>query len=365
MRSEAYKLTGFTAVISALGFMLRWLQNMRIIDPETGLAVRGAGISGLVITLVVLVVAALGFAAFYVLRGGVEPQTSDRALTGRTIVHTIVNLIPAGLLAISGLVQFFQADEFTWTRSELGIRRILAVITIAAAYAVYLVVDGARKPEKVKSGRAGASFLLIFGAVWLIAVYKSAASDPVIWRFAVEVLGICATLMAFFYVAGYFFDVPNAKVSIFFCETSAFLCIMTCIDEHTLGEALCLGAMAFLMLIWGFTLTNNLFREPEPEEPEPIGAHLEPEGITFDDFTMGAEVAEAPVTAAEEFIPQPEEIFAGDDPEPEPEEVPEEIIPEKLSLLELELQKEETEPEPELEGEDIANDIFRDLPEQE
>lgn len=341
MRSEAYKLTGFTAVISALGFMLRWLQNMRIIDPETGLAVRGTGISGLVTALIVVVFVALGFAAFYMLRGGVEPQTSDRALTGRTVVHTIVNLIPAGLLAISGLVQLFQADEFTWTSSELGIRRILAVVTIVAAYALWLVVTGAKKPEKVKSGRVGAALLLVFGAVWLIAVYKSAASDPVIWRFAVEVLSICATLMAFFYVAGYFFAVPNAKVSIFFCEISAFLCIMTCIDEHTLGEALCLGAVALLMLIWAFTMANNLFREPEPEEPEPTGAHLEPEGITFDDFTVATEVTgESPAAEpAEGYIPQPEEIFTGDDPEPEEE--PEEDAPETVSILELELQKED------------------------
>ena len=361
MRSEAYKLTGFTAVISALGFLLRWLQNMRIIDLETGLAMRGTGISGLVTALIIIVFAALGFVAFYAMRTGVEPQTAVRSLTGKTIVHTIVSLVPAGLLAISGIVQFFQADEFIWTKSELGIRRVLAVATIVAAYALVLVVRGAKKPEKKQSGRVGAALLLLFGAVWLIAVYKSAASDPVIWRFAVEVLGICTALMAFFYVSGYFFDVPNARVSVFFCETGAFLCVMSCIDEHTFGEALCLGSVALLLLIWGFTITNNLYREPEPPEPEPVGAHLEPEGITFDDFTLGAETtapAEPVVTAetaeaesAEAAAPQSEqteeEIFVWDDPEPEDE--PEEA-PEPLSLIELELG----------EPEKIVRDIFRD-----
>ncbi len=260
MRSEAYKLTGFTAVISALGFFLRWLQNLRIIDEETGLALRGAGISIFMAIFLIVVAVALAAASFLLLKGGDEPEKPAEALCGATFVHTLVSMIPAVLLAFSGVVQLFQANEGNWSEGELGIRRVCAAATLVAAYALVLVINGAMKPEKTKSGRVGCCLLLVFGAVWLIAVYKSAASDPVIWRFAVEVFAVCAALMAFFYAAGYFFDAPNAKVTVFFCDLGAFLCVTTCIDDHTIGETLCLVAVALMLLIWSFTITSNIRR---------------------------------------------------------------------------------------------------------
>ena len=61
MQSEAYKLTGFTAVVSAAGFLLRWLQDMQILDTETGLAEPGRPMSYIVAGLILLM--ALGFGA--------------------------------------------------------------------------------------------------------------------------------------------------------------------------------------------------------------------------------------------------------------------------------------------------------------
>ena len=54
MQSEAYKLTGFVAVASAVGFLLRWLQGMQILDAETGLAESGRPISFIVAGLIAL-----------------------------------------------------------------------------------------------------------------------------------------------------------------------------------------------------------------------------------------------------------------------------------------------------------------------
>lgn len=250
-------MTGFTAVISALGFMTRWLQNIQIIDQETGLAVRGMGISALVVVLIVLVAAALGV-WIYLLRPSAEPKTPREALTGLSPVHTALYMIPVAVLALSGVVQLFQATSANWSEGELGVRRICALATLMAAAALALMANAASKPDKEKSGRAGAYMLLAFGAVWLIAVYKSAATDPVIWRFAIEVIGVCVALLAIFYVSGYFFNVPKAKLSVFFCDFGAFLCIMTCIDEHTAGEAMCLAGVALALLLWGFTITANL-----------------------------------------------------------------------------------------------------------
>lgn len=286
MRSEAYRLTGFTAVIGALGFLLRWLQNLRTIDPETGLATPGQGITTMVALLIIFVAAAL-MGLLYMMKDCTQPKTAEEALTGKTFAHKAVSLIPAVLLAVSGIVQLVQASVKFWPETEVGVRRVCAVATLAAAYGLVLVVTGAAKPEREKSRRVGGCILIGFSALWLIAQYKSAASDPVVWRFAIEILAVCASLMAFFYVSGYFFDVPNAKRAIFFCELGAFLCIMSCIDEHTAGEALCFMAAALIQLIWGFTLTanfrpgkeettkENMAESTPPAPPRPDPAYLD------------------------------------------------------------------------------------------
>ena len=83
MQSEAYKLTGFTAVVSAAGFLLRWLQGMQILDPETGLAQPGKPISYIVAGLILLM--ALGYGALAVgLKKYNAPTEPEKALCGNS-----------------------------------------------------------------------------------------------------------------------------------------------------------------------------------------------------------------------------------------------------------------------------------------
>lgn len=262
MQTEAYRITGFTAVASALGFLLRWLQGIRIIDEETGLAEKGAPISILVAVVVILMAAALGYIAYRLGRCEM-PLEPHEALSGKNFLHRAVNLAPAILLAIGGLVQLLQADASHWASGQIVIRRILGVVVLAAAYGAFLIATGVQRPERGLSMRIGSVLLILFGGLWLIAIYKSVASDPVIWRFAIEVLAVSAALLAFYHVAGYFFEEPTPRRSIFFCFLGAFLCVMAAVDEHTLGESVCYAAVALQLLAWGYTMTVNLHRPAE------------------------------------------------------------------------------------------------------
>ena len=264
MQSEAYKLTGFTAVASALGFLLRWLQDMQILDPDTGLAVSGRPISYIVAAVIVLMAAGLFAAASYILKRCDAPTEPERALTGKTFLYTAICVVPALLMAVSGLMMLFSS---AWPERQAAVWRICGVMAVAAALGVTLVTVNLAKPEREASRRVGMGILILFGAMWLIAEYKTAASDPVVWRFAVEVLAICAALMAFYYVAGYFFGEVGSRGAVFFCYLGAFLCVMSAVDEHSLGESLCYGACALLLFAWGFVLTSNMrLTEEQPKE---------------------------------------------------------------------------------------------------
>lgn len=257
MRSMAYKLTGGVAVASALGFLLRWLQDMRIIDPETGLAQQGMAISYIVAAVIALAAVAMILVSLR-LRGFAASEAPETALGGKTFVYTALGIVPAGLLALSGAVQLVQTGAGVWSQGERTVRLLCGAAALLAALGVVFIVTGASRPEKAAARRFGAVMLMLFGALWIIAIYKSASSDPVIWRFAVEVLAACSALMAFFYVSGYFFGEPKPYTAIFFCYFGAFLCVMSVIDEHSLGESLSYAAVALLLFFWGNALVSNL-----------------------------------------------------------------------------------------------------------
>lgn len=277
MRNTAYKLTAFTAIISAAGFLLRWLQNIRIFDAETGLAETGRPISFLVAGIIVLAAAAFGVIALRLKRYE-APAEPDRALGGQTFIHTAVCALAVLLLAASGGMQLLAANTENFAENQLMIRRILAVATLAAALLYALLMTGLSKPERAGLRRWCSGLLILFGGLWLSAEYKSAASDPVLWRSAVEILAVCASLMAFYHVAGYFFGQPNASASVFFCDIGAFLCIMSSIDDHTGAEDLCFASVALVLLIWSYSIIANLGPVRAPEAPQPE-APEKPEAI--------------------------------------------------------------------------------------
>lgn len=261
MRNTAYRLTAFTAIISAAGFMLRWLQNMRIFDEETGLAERGMPISFIVAAVIVLAAAAFGVIAFR-LKDYDAPEKPEIALAGQTFVFTAACAVAVLMLAASGVIQLLSANAENYAADQLALRRICGAATIAAAIALAFLQASAAKPERDGLRRWCAAVLIVFAGLWLSAVYKTAASDPVLWRSAVEILGICAAMLAFYYMAGYFFGQPSPRASFFFCNLGAFLCIMSAIDEHSAAESVCFAAVALILLVWSYELVANLrFRE--------------------------------------------------------------------------------------------------------
>lgn len=268
MQDRAYRLTAFTAIISAAGFLLRWLQNMQIFDPETGLAEHGRPISFLVAGIILLAAAAFGFIALR-MRRYEAPTEPAEALAGRTFLFSAACVAVTLLLAVSGVAQLLGANAENYTADQLVLRRICGVGTILAAIAVPFVTLGLDEESRAGARRWCSGLLILFAGLWLSAVYKTAASDPVLWRSAIEILAIGAALMAFYHTAGYFYDQPNSGTSWFFCSLGAFLCIMSVIDGHTGAETLCYTAVALLLLIRAYSIVLNLRSLPEPNNAAP------------------------------------------------------------------------------------------------
>lgn len=266
MRSEAYKLSGFTVVVSAVGFLLRWLQDMRIAG-EDGLA-DNAPISWLVIAAIAATAVILGVYMLH-MRQFDAPAQAKEALSGHTPFYGAISLLPAVVLALAGLLQIVKpGDTVLWPTMH----RICGGMMVVGAFGEAVVAVNAVKEGQERVCRTGVWLMLAFAAYWLVTGYRDAASDPVVWRFVVGILTRCAILLAIYHLAGFFFHSPHPRQAVFACDLAAFLCVMTAIDGSTLsGEELDLGAlaqsmayvaMAVQLLIWAFVVTENFKTKP-------------------------------------------------------------------------------------------------------
>ena len=266
MRSEAYKLSGFTVVISALGFLLRWLQDMRIVSEER-LAVN-APISWLVCAIIVLTALVLAMFVRH-LRQYDAPGEPQKALKGQTPLYGVVAMVPAVLLAAGGLLFAVKpGDDAIWPMMH----RICGGMMVLGGFGAGVIAMNATKEGREPVCRRGVWMMLLFAVFWLITGYRDAASDPVVWRFVINILTQCVILLAIYHASGYFFGVPHPKWTMFMCNFAAFLCIMSAIDGSSLtpgevdlsrlAQSVAYVAMAAQCLIWAFVVTENLKTKP-------------------------------------------------------------------------------------------------------
>ena len=256
MRSEAYKLSGFAIIISALGFLLRWLQDMRIMDEETGLA-PWALISWLVAGIIAVTAAAMGFLVLR-LRQFDAPSSGDKALEGHTPFYGPISFLPAVVLAAAGLLRAIHPGDVLWASTH----RICGVFTLLGAFGAGLVAMNGPKEDGAPNCRRGAVLMMLFTGFWLVTGYRDAAGDPVVWRFVVGILARCVALLAVYHISGWFFNSPHPYWTIFSCHFGAFLCVMSAIDEGVMADSVTYAGMAMQLFIWGFVAVENLHTKP-------------------------------------------------------------------------------------------------------
>ena len=255
MQKEAYRLTGFTAVIAAGGFLLRWLQSLHLYAEETGLAVRGLGSSALLVALMVAVCAVLTYWVCVRLRGRTTaPRSAEEALGHRTVVYRVLGVAAAVLLVAAGVLQLREAEDYAFP----VLRRLLAALLVLTGVGAGINTLTASRENRRNLRCAAATVATVTACFWLVVLYKEVSAEPVIWRYAVEVLALVSGAVALYYLAGYPFGDPRPYSCLLFCEAALFFNVMTVIDEHAASESLAFAAAALLFGCRGYALACSL-----------------------------------------------------------------------------------------------------------
>ena len=227
MRKNAWVICCCTAVLAAFGIFFRWLQDQVCFEEETGLAVRGSIWPYAVALMIVIAAVVLAVVCF---RMKNQPHTS------------FPDSLPAAFVAVAALT-IVTGAAFIWQMLSIG--------------------DG----ETTSGTVVCASMPIVLLAFWLIVSYKVNIINPTVSAYAVEILALCAALIAFYELAGFAYGRPKAIRSIFWSQFAAFLCITALPDDRTGGQQLMLAAIAGMLLFQSYLTASNI----RPAVSGPVG----------------------------------------------------------------------------------------------
>ena len=227
----------------AFGLFLRWLQCSIIFDEGTGLAARGAGMSWALIVFCI----AFAIICFF----GVWKQDTPRFAAGRTVFGgskalCLINAVMGALTALAGVMTALSAHDenrFLWL--------IFAVLVIFFGLSVMALALN-KGSEALRALFCAVPILTC--CFWLILFYKINANEPVLWKFAMDFLAICANTLAWYFVAGFQYDAPKPAKTLFFIQIAVFLDILVMADNRPFSMRMIFLCPAIVLLCMSIRL---------------------------------------------------------------------------------------------------------------
>ena len=235
-----YSLAG--AVLGTFGLLLRWLQCQIIFD-ETGLPVKNAAVSWLLVAFIAVMTAVLWW-----LSGRMEAQNvsaePEEAMADATREAKLLLALGAAAILLGSGVMFLRMDETVF--------RIAALAGLLSAPVMLLY------PSLNRWGGFGAGLSVLpvaFFSLWMISFYKTNAVNPIVWTYAVEILAIAGCLLAAYRCSAFLFYRAEPRKSIFGCALATAFSLMVLMDNLSLGErimfagwAICFGTLCWIVL---------------------------------------------------------------------------------------------------------------------
>lgn len=267
MRKNALVICCVTCVCAAFGAFFRWLQNMTAFEEETGLYISGSPWSMALVGMTLLVAAALLIILLTTRKhdGRTElPHDYADAMRGTTALYKPAYILLAAMLFSGSVLNFLSAGKDMYPVFQY----ILSLCGLLG-FAGFLILGSA--PEKNTEPNLiclGASLLILLYCFWLVVSYREHGSSPVVWGYAMEILALACSLMAFYYLAGVAFGRRKPVTSVFFAQMASYLCIVTLPDERVLGQRIMLAATAGMLLFLSWMVLSNLREPAPPETPE-------------------------------------------------------------------------------------------------
>lgn len=254
MRINALSLTVTTVVLGIFGAFLRWVQNVNAFEEGTGLATPGA-LSSAAFGLFTL-------AAFAAMAGLVMIGFRRRRPRGAAALFRVRGPMPAVgawllcvVMAVCGLILMFTAGSALFPI----LQRLLGAAAVVAG-ACFPMLPGRVFGGLNSLARPASVFLALFCGFWLICTYCVNALNPVLWSFGPETLAVAFTAMAFYFLAGCYYERKTCRAALIVGQMAIYLDLAVLSDGLSFPQKGMLAAAAAMLLMLEYIMLSN-FRE--------------------------------------------------------------------------------------------------------
>jgi len=258
MRIAAFFMPLFALISGAVGYYLRLTELMNVIETRTGLPVRGAqetymliAVSGafLLLTLVFCIHSSVKRQS----PGGFENAFGTDPLTYPFSFSII------GLVWLGATIKHFL--DFNATGSLPMIEIYFSVLSALSAVAVaFFAVEMYQDPRR-KSTFALSIVPTIFMCFWLIVMYRQNATNPVLLKYAYQCLAIIVSALAFYYTSGFVYNKPAPGKTIFCYFAAIYFCFVTLADNHSLPVKIIFIAIIAMNVVYSSKLLRQMRRK--------------------------------------------------------------------------------------------------------
>ena len=266
MRKKPIELCLYTLGAGAFGVFVRWLQ-LQIAFNDEGLPDKSFFNIAVPVLLAIIALVFIRFVDAYKNARCYLPDDFCAAFSNPGRIHALVRYAAGGITVVGALVLLLQCE----VDPDAGFLRVLAILGVLAGIAHPIILGSANKGEPLRRRRLCflSAMPILFFCAWLITCYRMNDINPVRWSYAIEIIAACAAIIAFFRLAGFIYDVPNAWRALFFSMFGAVLCITALADERYLGQQVMFVGAALMLLQYVWIISANLKRGDAPKDEAP------------------------------------------------------------------------------------------------
>ena len=203
MRKSAIFLPAASVLAGIIGFFIRKKELAEVFEESTGLAVRGAAVSTALIALSVAVIVLSAIAAKLLTPG----KKSAYAALPKTSAGKAAGAVSAVLFVFGAVFCIINGDVYRWRAVTL----IFALFGLGSAawYAVSAFSARGDKPDGMQKTLSVVPAL--FFCLWLIATYRTYATEPSLLVYCYECLAAAAMAVACYCDAGFICASPRPR----------------------------------------------------------------------------------------------------------------------------------------------------------
>lgn len=252
-RKNALSICCYVCAFGAFGAFFRWLQNQIAVDHTTG--VLKPSMWNVLVPVIIIAAAAV---FYFIIRRRMETNVFATGIhetfRATTALHDYVAWFVGIIVMLGGLMLMISSrlDALAGAYRFIGILAILTGLTFPS------VCTASRRHLSPNLVSIFSVIPIAMYCLWLITCYRCNASIPNIYSFCIEIIAVCAIIVALYNIAGYPFGVPKPYASLYSSMLAAFMCLMTLADNRYFGMQLILFGTAAMLLMYSWMIVGNM-----------------------------------------------------------------------------------------------------------